>query len=61
MFWSPIVPEGKVTKELNKLYDLELIINEKYTSCINELKRGRRHIRTAMRMTLLGCYKYWSI
>ena len=39
MFWSPVVPNGKLTEELNKILELELVINQKYTSCINELKK----------------------
>lgn len=39
MFWSPIVPEGHNTEGLRKINGLELIINDKYTSCINELRQ----------------------
>ena len=41
MFWSPVVPVGYITRELEKLEKierLELIINQKYTECIEELK-----------------------
>jgi len=38
MFWSPVVPEGYVTKELEKIDGLELVINKKYTQCIDELR-----------------------
>lgn len=37
MFWSPIVSKEKA-KKLERNKGLELIINERYTSCINELK-----------------------
>ena len=39
MFWSPVVPNGKLTEELNRIPKLELVINQKYTSCINEIKK----------------------
>ncbi|MBB5171921.1 hypothetical protein [Texcoconibacillus texcoconensis] len=38
MFWSPYVPEGYMTNELNKIDSLELIINKDYTSCIDEMR-----------------------
>lgn len=38
MFWSPVVPKGYVTKELEKIDGLELVINVKYTQCIDELR-----------------------
>ena len=38
MFWSPVVPKGYVTKELEKIDGLELVINKKYTQCIDELR-----------------------
>ncbi|MDQ0896253.1 MULTISPECIES: hypothetical protein [unclassified Paenibacillus] len=38
MFWSPYVPIGYITRGLETLPDLELIINKEYTSKINELK-----------------------
>lgn len=40
MFWSPFVSRGKIEKlEKDKsLQGLEFITNEKYASCINELK-----------------------
>ena len=39
MFWSPIVPEGYLTKKLNRFRKLECIYNEQYTECINELRQ----------------------
>ena len=40
MFWSPFVSKGKTEKlkEDKSLHRLEFITNEKYASCINELK-----------------------
>jgi len=38
MFWSPVVPKGYVTKELEKIDGLKLVINKKYTQCIDELR-----------------------
>ena len=38
MFWSPVVHEGTITSELEKIDGLELVINRKYTQCIDELK-----------------------
>jgi hypothetical protein len=38
MFWSPVVPKGYITKELEKTDGLELIINKKYAQCIDELR-----------------------
>lgn len=44
MFWSPVVPNGKVTRELSKIKELELVINKEYTSCINELREeAKKH------------------
>jgi len=38
MFWSPVVPKGYITEELEKINGLELIINKKYAQCIGELR-----------------------
>jgi len=38
MFWSPVVPKGYITKELEKIDGLELVINKKYAQCIDELR-----------------------
>ncbi len=38
MFWSPVVPKGYITKELEKIDGLELVTNKKYTQCIDELR-----------------------
>jgi len=38
MFWSPVVPKGYITRELEKIDGLELVINKKYAQCIDELK-----------------------
>jgi hypothetical protein len=42
MFWSPYVPEGKMTRELEKLKRLELIINQKYANYLEGLKKEAR-------------------
>jgi len=39
MFWSPVVREGFLTHELGKIDGLEIVINEKYARCIDELKK----------------------
>ena len=44
MFWSPVVPKGYITIELEKIGGLELIINEKYTQCINELRKKAKEL-----------------
>jgi hypothetical protein len=38
MFWSPVVPRGYLTQGLQKINGLELVINEKYTARIGELR-----------------------
>ena len=38
MLWSPVVPKGYITQKLERIKGLELIINEKYTKCIEELR-----------------------
>jgi hypothetical protein len=37
MFWSPVVPKGKLTEQLMKIESLQLIINEEYIKRIIEL------------------------
>jgi len=44
MFWSPVVPKGYITEELKKIEGLELIINEKYTQCIDELRKKAKEL-----------------
>jgi len=44
MFWSPVVPKGYITGELEKIGGLELIINEKYAQCIDQLKEKAREL-----------------
>ena len=47
MFWSPVVPEGKLTKVFNKnkkFNGLKFVINEKYTECINELREKAKEL-----------------
>jgi hypothetical protein len=38
MFWSPIVPKGFITEELQKIESLELIINGEYKKCVDKLR-----------------------
>ena len=38
MFWSPYVPKGKLTNQLNEMPDLEKIINGEYKRRVLELK-----------------------
>ena len=47
MFWSPVVPKGKLTKVFNKnkkFNGLKFVINEKYTECINELREKAKEL-----------------
>ena len=39
MFWSPVVPVGYITKHLNEIESLEIIINGEYKKRIEELRR----------------------
>lgn len=41
MFWSPVVPKGRMTEEFEVLRNegLEPIINVEYTKCIDELRK----------------------
>jgi hypothetical protein len=39
MFWSPVVREGYLTKELKKIDGLELVINETYALYVGELQQ----------------------
>ncbi len=45
MFWSPVVPEGYITQNLQKNKGLELIINGEYTSRINELRQKAKKMK----------------
>lgn len=38
LFWSPRVPEGILTNGLAELEGLELVINRRYTECVDELR-----------------------
>ena len=38
MFWSPVVPKGYITNELEKVDGLEFMLNEDYTHCVDELR-----------------------
>ena len=44
MFWSPIVPNGYLTRELEKISGLELIINKRYTQHIEELRESAKKL-----------------
>lgn len=43
MFWSPYVPKGYITSNLEKLDGLELVINGKYTRRVEELLNKARN------------------
>ena len=36
--WSPYVPKGYLTKAFDKMSDIDFIINERYTECVEELR-----------------------
>ncbi len=44
MFWSPVVPEGYITKGLAKIKGLELVINGGYSKCIEELNKKAKDL-----------------
>ncbi|HAX61497.1 MAG TPA: hypothetical protein DCX95_02915 [Elusimicrobia bacterium] len=44
MFWSPVVPKGYITSKLKKINGLELVINEKYTQYIDELREKAKEL-----------------
>ncbi|WP_274434767.1 hypothetical protein [Alicyclobacillus sp. ALC3] len=44
-FWSPYVPLGRTTRALSEMQILEMIINEDYTSRVNELRDLARATR----------------
>ncbi|MDI6655335.1 MAG: hypothetical protein QME59_05550 [Candidatus Hydrothermarchaeota archaeon] len=44
MFWSPVVPKGYITSELEKIDGLELVINERYTQYIDELRKKAKEL-----------------
>ena len=39
MFWSPVVPVGYITKGLEELEDLQLVINGEYKRRVEELRQ----------------------
>ena len=43
-FWSPYVPVGKITKALDAVPSLELIMNETYTARVSELRSKARNL-----------------
>ena len=42
MFWSPVVREGRITKELSQIEGLQIIVNADYTERIQGLKDRAR-------------------
>ena len=44
MFWSPVVPNGYITRELGKIGGLELVINGKYAQYIDELRKKAKEL-----------------
>jgi len=44
MFWSPVVPRGTLDKKLETIRGLELVINEEYTRCINQLREKAKDL-----------------
>jgi hypothetical protein len=44
MFWSIYVPKGAITEGLNKIDDLELVINEEYTKRVSELRAKAKEL-----------------
>ena len=44
MLWSPVVGRGYITRHLDEISDLELVINEKYTSCVDRLREKARKV-----------------
>ena len=45
MFWSPYVPRGYLTRNLDEIEGLELVINGRYRECV-ELLRARAKAET---------------
>jgi len=39
MFWSPVVPQGYITDQLQQIGGLELVINQEYSTRIDELRQ----------------------
>lgn len=44
MFWSPVVPNGYITTELEKVDGLQLIINKEYTQYVDELRKKAKEL-----------------
>jgi hypothetical protein len=44
MFWSPVVPKGYITSELEKIDRLELVINNKYAQYIDALRKKAKEL-----------------
>ncbi len=44
MFWSPIVPKGKLLVQLEQIDGLDVIVNDRYTSCFNDIRKRARDL-----------------
>ena len=44
MFWSPVVPRGFLTTALSNIDGLEVVVNEDFTRCVDQLQQ---HVMTA--------------
>lgn len=44
MLWSPVVPKGFITQQIETIDGLEAIINRAYTERIDELRQHARHL-----------------
>ncbi|MCM3443281.1 MULTISPECIES: hypothetical protein [Metabacillus] len=52
MFWSPYVPTGYITENLMCIETLELVINQDYTSCIEEMRTSTNDLGNPFLRTL---------
>jgi hypothetical protein len=44
MFWSPVVPRGFLTTALSNIKGLEVVVNEDYAPCVEQLEK---HVKSA--------------
>ena len=44
MFWSPVVPKGRLTTALAEFTDVELVINAQYKKAVEDLRTLARNI-----------------
>lgn len=42
MFWSPVVPRGYLTENLDRIEGLDLVLNGRYRECIDRLRERAR-------------------